>query len=106
MKAVRQKLRLRELGPGYADALATWLRALAHPIRLQIVYGLSEGKCNVCGIAESLGLRPANVSQHLASLRRAGIVQTQRRGQEICYRVADTRAESVVRLLLDGRDSR
>ncbi len=65
------------------------IKALAHPHRLCIVKGLIENKCNVTKIQECLGLPQSTVSQHLAKLKAAGIIDGERNGLEVCYKVVD-----------------
>lgn len=65
------------------------LKTLASPRRLEIIHRLAEGPCEVRRLAEDLGASQPNVSQHLAVLRSAGIVDTERNGREIRYRLAD-----------------
>ena len=72
------------------------IKALAHPHRLCIVKGLIENKCNVTKIQDCLGLPQSTVSQHLAKLRAAGIIDGERNGLEIKYYVVDP---DVVRIM-------
>ncbi len=72
------------------------IKALAHPHRLCIVKGLIENKCNVTKIQDCLGLPQSTVSQHLAKLRAAGIIDGERHGLEIKYYVVDP---DVVRIM-------
>jgi DNA-binding transcriptional ArsR family regulator len=65
------------------------LKTLASPRRLEIIHRLSEGPCEVRRLAEELGASQPNVSQHLAVLRSAGLVDTERSGREIRYRLSD-----------------
>jgi ArsR family transcriptional regulator len=65
------------------------LKTLASPRRLEIIHRLAEGPCEVRRLAEELGASQPNVSQHLAVLRAAGIVETERIGREVHYRLAD-----------------
>ena len=67
------------------------LKALGHPVRLQIVAGLLSGGCNVGKIWQCLCLPQPSVSQHLRILRQEGVVEADRQGKEIIYRVADDR---------------
>ena len=48
---------------------AETLKALAHPIRLCIVKGLIDGRCNVNHMKDCMGASQSNVSQHLAKLK-------------------------------------
>ncbi len=65
------------------------LKTLASPRRLEILHRLAEGPCEVGRLAEELGLSQPNVSQHLAVLRSAGVVEAERDGREVRYRLAD-----------------
>lgn len=76
------------------------LKALAHPQRLCIVNGLMENKCNVTTIQECLGLPQSTVSQHLAKLKAAGIIEGNRKGLEICYSVVDEEIKEIVKILI------
>lgn len=76
------------------------LKALAHPHRLCIVNGLMENKCNVTAIQECIGLPQSTVSQHLAKLKAAGIIEGTRTGLEICYSVVDEDIQEIVKILI------
>jgi DNA-binding transcriptional ArsR family regulator len=65
------------------------LKTLAHPRRLEIVHLLATGPQSVGRIVEGLGVAQPNVSQHLALMRSAGVVEAERDGREIRYRLAD-----------------
>ncbi|MDF2985498.1 MAG: putative transcriptional regulator [Eubacterium sp.] len=76
------------------------MKAMAHPHRLCIIKGLMEGGCNVTKIQECLGLPQSTVSQHLAKLKSAGIIDGERNGLEICYRVVDEEIIDIAKILL------
>ena len=65
------------------------LRTLAHPRRLEIIHRLAEGPCEVGRLAAALGISQPNVSQHLAVLRAAGLVDAERDGREVRYHLTD-----------------
>jgi ArsR family transcriptional regulator len=65
------------------------LRTLASPRRVEILHALAAGPTEVGRLAESLGASQPNVSQHLAVLRSAGLVEAERDGREVRYRLAD-----------------
>ena len=65
------------------------LKTLANPRRLEIVHRLSDGPCEVGRLAEELGMSQPNVSQHLSVLRAAGLVDAERDGREVRYRLSD-----------------
>lgn len=64
------------------------LRALAHPLRLQILKFIDEHESiNVNKIYSTLNLEQSITSQHLKILRSAGLVITEREGKFIHYRI-------------------
>jgi DNA-binding transcriptional ArsR family regulator len=65
------------------------LKTLASPRRIEILHALATGPIEVGRLAKSLGASQPNVSQHLAVLRGAGIVEAERDGREVRYRLAD-----------------
>ena len=82
------------------ETQAELLRALAHPTRLCIVKGLMDnGPRNVSQMQSCSGLPQPSISQHLSRLRAAGIVEGQRRGLEVVYRLVSEDAKRVVTAL-------
>lgn len=82
----------------YAET-AELLKALAHPVRLCIVRGLMQKEnCNVTYMQECLELPQSTVSQHLQKLRSLGIVETERSGLEVRYRLAHGKVRDLVQL--------
>ncbi|HKZ47729.1 MAG TPA: metalloregulator ArsR/SmtB family transcription factor [Thermoplasmata archaeon] len=71
------------------EVKARMISVLANPRRLHVVDLLRDGERTVGEIAESLGLAQAAASQHLALMRRAGLVKTRREGNRIFYRLGD-----------------
>ena len=71
-----------------ADQASDLLKALANRHRLLIVCQLIDGERSVGELAEFLGLRDSTVSQHLALLRKDGLVTSRRDGQTIWYSIA------------------
>ena len=65
------------------------LKTLANPRRLEIVHLLAEGPREVGRLAEEMGITQPNVSQHLALMRAAGVVEAERDGREVRYRLSD-----------------
>ena len=72
------------------------MKALAHPTRLRMLALLQEGEHCACEFGPLLGLRQANVSQHLGVLRKAHVVNTRRDGVRIMYSLADERTTHVL----------
>ena len=73
---------------------------LASPMRLHIVWILSQGDCDVTGLAERVGATLPAVSQHLAKLKLAGLVHARREGRRQVYLVDDPDLVTVVRLMV------
>jgi DNA-binding transcriptional ArsR family regulator len=75
------------------------MKALSSQHRLLILCYLNEGERSVGQIADFLGIRDSTVSQHLAVLRREGILSGRRNGQTVFYRIESEVAREVVAVL-------
>jgi DNA-binding transcriptional ArsR family regulator len=62
-------------------------KALAHPGRLLMLDELSRGERCVCELAALVGCEMPTVSRHLSQLRNAGIVDDDKRGAQVFYRL-------------------
>ena len=69
------------------EAQARVIKALAHPTRLFLVEELCREERCVCDLAEMVGSDISTVSKHLGQLRQAGIVQDEKRGKQVFYRM-------------------
>ncbi len=79
------------------ESAARVAQALAHPVRLQILNLLrEEGSAYVMHLTASTERPQANISQHLAILREAGLITDERDGMSVIYRVADRRVYDVL----------
>lgn len=63
------------------------LKALAHPSRLMMVEELAEGEKCVCELREMVGADMSTVSKHLSVLKNAGLVEHEKRGLQVYYRL-------------------
>jgi len=72
------------------------VKALAHPTRLQMLALLREGERCACEFGPLMGLGQANVSQHLAVLRKVNLVDTRRDGVRVMYSLSDERTGDVL----------
>jgi DNA-binding transcriptional ArsR family regulator len=75
------------------------LKALSNPHRLLIICQLIDGKRSVGKLADFLGIRDSTVSQHLALLRKDGLVAAQRDGQTIWYSISSAPARELLETL-------
>lgn len=80
---------------------ARFLRALANDHRLLVLCSLAEGEHSVGALGERIPLSQSALSQHLAVLRREGLVATRREGPVIHYRLADERTRRLIPVLYD-----
>ena len=82
-----------------ADGASELLKSLANRHRLLILCQLIEGERSVGQLAAFLGLRDSTVSQHLALLRKDGLVAPRRDGQTIWYSIVSEPARRIVETL-------
>lgn len=78
---------------------AELLKAMAHPVRLQILDLLGGGEVCVCHVEAALGRRQAYISQQLMLLREAGIVESRKDGLQVYYRLANRDVEKMLAVL-------
>ncbi len=86
------------LGKADADELAATLKALADPVRLRVlsfIAGQPDGEACVCHVIEPVGLSQPTVSHHLKVLHHAGLLEREKRGAWVYYRVVADRLEAV-----------
>lgn len=81
------------------EAAANLLKALSNEKRLLIVCVLYQGEKCVGDLEEVIGLSQSALSQHLARLRRDGLVQTRRDAQTIYYALKDESVRNILECL-------
>lgn len=81
------------------DLAVEVFRMLADATRLRLLWLMTAGERGVGDLAAVTGKPPALVSQHLAKLRMARLVQTRRSGNQVFYRLAN---DHVRQLVTDG----
>ena len=79
-----------------AEHVAEVLKAIAHPIRVQIIELLQAGELCVGDIAETLGGKQAITSQQLNMMKDKGVLSCRRNGTRVYYRIEN---KNVIRLL-------
>lgn len=75
------------------------MKCLANAHRLMILCRLHQGECSVGTLEGTMNIAQSALSQHLARLRRDGIVKTRRESQTIYYSLADVRTAKVIKEL-------
>lgn len=81
-------------------------RAVCSPQRLEILAVLSQSPRHVESLAEETRLTVANASRHLQILKAARLVETERRGNRILYRLADASVDGFLRAYIGLAESR
>jgi len=82
-----------------AVAASELLKSLGNPHRLMILCQLIDGERPVGELAAAIGVRDSTVSQHLALLRKDGLVQARREAQTIRYSIASPAALQLMQTL-------
>jgi len=82
------------------EQFAAVAKAVAHPLRLEILEQLAQGERSVEVVADRTRVPVANASQHLQHMRRAGLVTARRAGKFVFYSLVD---DSVLDLLASLR---
>jgi rhodanese-related sulfurtransferase/DNA-binding transcriptional ArsR family regulator len=88
------------------EQLALVGKALASPIRLEMIDVLSQGPRTVEDLSVEIGQSIANTSQHLQVLRSARLIEAERRGTYVTYRIADQQVLALASLLHRVGESR
>ncbi len=82
---------------GVFDSAADLFRLLSTPIRLKIISAVCHGERNVSELLEQIDTTQPNMSQHLATLYRAGVLGKRREGTQIFYRLDSPRVAELCR---------
>ena len=75
------------------------LKAMCHPLRLQILCTLGGSEFSVQEIVELVGTSQSNISQHLAILRDKGILSSRKEANRVFYRVGDARTLRLIEMM-------
>lgn len=85
----------------HAGEASRLLKALANPARLMVLCTLADGERSVGQLNRTIPLSQSALSQHLAVLRRDGLVATRREAQTIFYSLVDGPASRLIERLHD-----
>ncbi|HEY4644723.1 MAG TPA: metalloregulator ArsR/SmtB family transcription factor [Steroidobacteraceae bacterium] len=96
----------REMKDGVFGQFARIGKALAAPKRIELLELLCQGPRTVESLAQQAGISVANASQHLQVLRRARVIDAQKKGLYVEYRVADEQVLRFVHALRTLAESR
>ena len=82
-----------------SEIKANLFKGLAHPARIRVLELLDEGgEVAVADLIAATGLEASNLSQHLGVLRRYELVESDRRGGQVVYRLASPRVAELLRV--------
>lgn len=84
---------------------AEFFKTLGHPARIRVLELLSQREHAVAEMVPRVGIEPANLSQQLAMLRRAGLVATRKEGATVYYSLTSPHVAellAVARRILSG----
>jgi ArsR family transcriptional regulator len=82
------------------EAEAERCKVLSHPVRLQLLNELRRAEACVCHLQAVVGRPQAYVSQQLAVMRDAGVVNTSKDGLNVFYHLADRKISKVLEILM------
>lgn len=85
-----------KLDSEYVDLAAEVFALLSDPTRIRLILALEDGELPVGELAALVGKAPTAVSQHLAKLRWAKVVQTRQEGTRVYYSLIDEHARELV----------
>lgn len=68
---------------------ADFLRALSHPVRLQVIEYLKNGEASVGKLVQELGVEQSSLSRHLAILRELGVLEARQEKKNVYYNLHD-----------------
>ena len=90
------------LDTDWAGELAAMFKALSDPVRLRILSLIAShegGECCVCDISPAFEVSQPTISHHLKTLREAGLLDCERRGTWVYYRVIPSALERLSAVL-------
>ena len=97
--SLSKKIHLNKFMKYDIDQTCKILKALSHPDRLKIVIGLYHDECNVSECQKKMQLPQSTISQHLKTIREAGVCISMRKGNQVCYKVVDELAVEIIKII-------
>lgn len=79
-------------------------KALSNETRLCIITKLSKCELNVSQMQDCLLMPQSTISQHLSILRMGGIVEGERKGSEVVYKLVDEEVKDIIELFFKKND--
>ncbi|MBT4482499.1 MAG: winged helix-turn-helix transcriptional regulator [Candidatus Latescibacteria bacterium] len=82
------------------EKMAETLKAIAHPVRLQIVNILMKGESSVGDLVKTLGTKQSLTSQQLSILKSRGVLKSRRNGNVVFYSLHNTGIKNIMASIL------
>ena len=79
------------------ESAAEIFRVMSAPMRLKIISVLCDGERNVSELLERIATTQPNMSQHLNTLHKAGVIERRRDGVQVYYRLINDRVVTLCR---------
>ncbi len=98
MNTAKPDRAMKQMQRNVAQAEAL-LKQLANANRLMVLCHLVAGEKTVSALANSVGLSHSALSQHLTKLREAGLVECDKRGLSVYYRICSAEAQALLSVL-------
>jgi len=91
------------------NEIAEIFKVLSHSSRIKILRVLEKDEGCVRDLEQCVRIKQSNLSQHLRILKDKGIVECERNGMEVCYRIKDKKIMTIIKyvekFLTSGRGS-
>lgn len=82
----------------HIDVASAFIKALAQPIRMKILWALDDREACAMGITKVVGTTKSNISQHLVDLRNQGFLVSRRESHRVLYRIVDLRLLDMIKI--------
>jgi ArsR family transcriptional regulator len=87
------------------DEIVMLAKAISEANRIKILYALKDGELCACQIIDYLGLAGSTVSRHLEILKHAGMVESDKRGRWVYFRLKDTKSPLLSAIISQAQSS-
>jgi len=88
------------IGEDTLEKMAETLKAIAHPVRLQIVNILMSGERSVGELVRTLGTKQSLTSQQLSILKSRGVLKSRRNGNVVFYSLQNNGIKNIMASIL------
>ena len=84
------------------NQIANFTKMIGHPARVSIIHHISQIKnCNCNNLVKAIGLTQPTISQHLAEIRKTGLLKQTIKGKNLFYSINEEKLNECRRLIND-----